>query len=136
MRFDLESGAPAVAEIHDAGILTRRNNDAWSSCRQSFEVNTRRFVRAVLRPHDREDAEFGKTRFAAKQFLYSLEFLLCEVVGGDNFGRNHGLLLSITFLNRFLDRFAQLNGIYASDVLINNLAFFVVKIGRRQVAAP
>ena len=52
-------------------------------------MNARRLVRAVLRPHDREDAELGKTRFAAKQFFYSLEFLRSEIVGGDNFGSDH-----------------------------------------------
>src|SRR5215216_6205956 len=57
-------------------------------------MNARRLVRAVFRPHDREDSEFSKTRFAAKQFLYSLEFLLREVMGGDNFGSNHQEVLN------------------------------------------
>ena len=136
VRLDLESSAPAVAEIDDAGILARRHDHARAGRRQSFQVNARRFVRAVLGPHDREDAEFGKTRFAAKQFFYSLEFFGSEIVGGDNFGSDHReakgqmrrpVLLPITFLDHFVDRFAQLGRIDASDVLVNNLAFFVVK---------
>src|SRR6185369_5245907 len=86
VRFDLERRAPAVAEIDNARILTWRNDHSWSSCRQSLQMNARRFIRAVLGPHDRENTEFGKTRFTAKQFLYSVEFLLCEVMRGDNFG--------------------------------------------------
>ena len=85
VRLNLERGAPAVTEIHDARVFARRDDYAWSSCWQTFYVNARRFVRAVFGPHDREDSEFGKTRFSAKQFLYSLEFLLREVMGGDNF---------------------------------------------------
>src|SRR5689334_23342670 len=91
VRFDLESGAPAVAEIDDAGVFAGRNDHSWTSGGQALQVNARRFVGAMLRPHDRENPELGKTRFTAKQFLYSLEFLLGEVVGGDNFGSNHFL---------------------------------------------
>src|SRR5690242_19810423 len=89
VRLDLERRAPAVAEIDDACVFARRHDHSWSSCRQTFQMNARRFVRAVLGPHDREDSEFCKTRFTTKQFLYSLEFCLSEVMGGDNFGRNH-----------------------------------------------
>src|ERR1043165_6738890 len=82
VRLDLERRAPAVAEIDDACVFARRHDHSWSSCRQTFQMNARRFVRAVFRPHDREDSEFSKTRFTAKQFLYSLEFCLSEVMGG------------------------------------------------------
>src|SRR6185295_10189558 len=89
VRLDLERRAPPIAEIHDAGILARRNDHAWSSGGQTFEMNARRFVGTVFRPHDRENPELGKTRFTAQQFFYSLKFLWCEVVGGDNFRSNH-----------------------------------------------
>jgi len=119
----------------------------------------------VLRPHDGEDPEFDETRLAAKQFLYSLEFLLCEVVGGDNFGSNHlgvrrpgaalvfwlmkffiltkrrqvtalqGDLL-FNFLNHLVYCFAQFGSVDAADVLVNDLTLFVVQESRRQAALP
>src|SRR5215213_1053054 len=66
VRLDLERRAPTVPEIDDARVLARRYDHAWSSRRKAFEVNARRFVGAVFRPHDREDPELRKTRFAAK----------------------------------------------------------------------
>jgi hypothetical protein len=89
VRLNLERGTPAVAEIDNTRILTRRHDHAWPGCWQTFQMNARRFIGTVFGPHHREDSELGKTRFAAKQFLYSLVFLLGEVVGGDNFGSNH-----------------------------------------------
>src|SRR6185369_396191 len=96
VRLDLERGAPAIAEIDDTGILAGRNDHAWSSRGQTFEMNSRRLVGAVFRPHHREDPELGKTRFTAQQFFYSLEFRLCEVVGGNNFRSNHQEVLILS----------------------------------------
>src|ERR1051326_8846738 len=99
VRLDLEGGAPAVTEIHDAGVFAGRNDHSRSSCGQPFQVNARRFVGAMLRPHNRKNTELGKARFTAKQFLYSLEFLLGEVMGGDNFGSNHFLIFVLSTLS-------------------------------------
>src|SRR6185503_17766310 len=35
MRFDLERGTPAIPDIDNAGILSRRHNDALAGYRQS-----------------------------------------------------------------------------------------------------
>ena len=37
VRFDLESGAPAVAEIHNAGVLARRHDDALAVVGSRFK---------------------------------------------------------------------------------------------------
>src|SRR5689334_16520680 len=89
VRFDFERRAPAVAEIDDAGVLTRRNNHPFARGWQPLQMYSRRLVRAMLGPHDREDAEFREGRFAAKQLFDALEFLLSEIVGGDNFRSDH-----------------------------------------------
>ena len=86
VRFDLERGAPAVADIDDAGVFARRHDDALAGRRQSLQMNARRLVGAMLRPHHREDAEFGKGRLAAEQFFDAREFFGSEIVGGENFG--------------------------------------------------
>src|SRR6185369_1611774 len=72
VRFDFKRGTPTIAEVNDSGIFARRNNHAFTSCRQSLQMNARRFVRAVLRPHDREDAKLIETWFSTEKVFYSL----------------------------------------------------------------
>src|SRR5437868_8988381 len=83
-------------------------------------------------------------------------------MGGDNFGVNHHRSLCLvlctlsvvwvtdhrqrtkykeqntlgTFLNNLLDRLAQLSGVHASEMLVNNLALLVVEKRRGQIASP
>ena len=85
VRLDLEGGAPAVADVHDAGVLARRDDDALARRRKSLEVYARRLVRAVLRPHHGEDAELDEGRLAPEQLLDALELFRREVVCGDYF---------------------------------------------------
>src|ERR1041384_1964855 len=39
VRFDLEAGAPIVANIDDAGVFSRRHDDALALRRQSLQMN-------------------------------------------------------------------------------------------------
>src|SRR2546425_710908 len=57
--LDLERGAPAVAEVDDAGILTGRNNHAGAGSRQALQMNAGRLVRTVLGPHDGKDTQLN-----------------------------------------------------------------------------
>ena len=85
MRFDFEAGAPAVADVDDSGIFAGRHDHALASGEQTLEMNARRFVRTVLRPHHRKDPEFDQVRLASQQLLQAIEFFRREVVGGDYF---------------------------------------------------
>src|SRR6266852_5948523 len=86
VRFDLEGGAPALADIDDAGVLARRHDYAFALCWQAFQMNARRLVRAMLRPHHREHAELDQVRLAAEQFFNACEFFGGEIVSGESFG--------------------------------------------------
>ena len=88
MRFDLESGAPPVADIDDSGVLARRHDHALALRGQTLQVNARRFVGAMFRPHHRKDAQLDQSRLAAKQLPDAREFFLGKVVGGYYFGCN------------------------------------------------
>ena len=94
MRFDLERGAPAVANIDDAGILARRDDYAFASGGKTAQMNAGGFIRAVLRPHHREDAEFSKRGLAAHERMDTLKLFRSEVVGGDYFGSYHKKVMS------------------------------------------
>ena len=51
-----------------------------------FRWMRERFVGAMLRPHDREDAELGEVRLAAERVQDALIFLGGQAVLGDDFG--------------------------------------------------
>ncbi len=87
--FHFENGTVAVAEVDDAGVLARALDDLGSCGGQLFEPVTRRLIGAVLRPHDREDAEFGDGRLAAHDLEQALVFIRFEAVLGDEFGCDH-----------------------------------------------
>ncbi len=67
MALHLEGDDHAIADIDDAGILPRTVDDAGPFGRQGLEMDLRRFVRAMLVPHRRNDAEFGEAWLAAHQ---------------------------------------------------------------------
>jgi hypothetical protein len=89
VRLNLESRTPTVTDINYSGILTGRNDDAFTSCRKAAEMNARRFVRAVLGPHHRKNAEFNQRRFSAQQFFDAREFVLSQVMSGYYLRRYH-----------------------------------------------
>src|SRR5882672_2471125 len=85
VRLDLESSAPAIAEINYSGILARGNDDALAGGRQTLQVNSRRLVRTMLGPHHGKDAQLDQVWFASKQFRDTREFCGSEIVRGDYF---------------------------------------------------
>src|SRR5690348_14340639 len=71
-----EDRGVAVADVDDAGVLAGAADDALTGGRQLLEPDLRRFVRTVLRPHHRKDAELGEIRRAAHDAAGALEFVL------------------------------------------------------------
>src|SRR5579862_5805123 len=59
MAFDFEDRRPAVAYVDRAGVLARPLNHQLALRRQLSQMDTRRLVRAMLRPHHRKNAELG-----------------------------------------------------------------------------
>src|SRR5258708_2864878 len=64
----LEHDRLAVADVDDAGVLTRPLDHPWRLGRQPLEMQPRGFVRAMLVPHRRENPQFSETRHPADQF--------------------------------------------------------------------
>ena len=88
VRFHLEDDGITVAEIDDTGIFAGTLDDLGPGRRQRLQPDAGRFVRAVLAPHHREDAEFANQRFASEDIEEALIFLRFEAVLGDGFGRD------------------------------------------------
>ena len=84
--FHLEDAGQPIANVDDAGVLTRALDDVRTGGRQAAQMNLGRLVGAVLVPHRRENAEFGQRRFAPDQLKQALIFVRFEAVFGDQFG--------------------------------------------------
>ena len=74
--FHLEDGHKAVADVDDAGIFTRSADHPGGLGGQTPEPFPRRFVRAMLTPHHREDAQFRLVRRPAENFEDAAVFLV------------------------------------------------------------
>ncbi len=88
VRLDLEHGRLALADVHHAGILAGPLDHARPPGGQAAQVHPRAFVAAVLRPHDRKDAEFGQGGRAPQRnhdalVLRGGEVVLLDEGGGD-----------------------------------------------------
>ena len=88
----LEHDREPVADVDDAGILARPLDHPRRLGRQRAQMDLRGFVRAVLVPHRREDAELGEARLAADELLEARVFVRLEAVLGDQFGRDGGFV--------------------------------------------
>ena len=86
VRFDLECDAPIVADVHDARVFARWNNNAFACRGQSFQMIARRFLTAMLRPHYGKNSEFGHGRSASHYFQNFFVFFRRQSVLSDNFG--------------------------------------------------
>src|SRR5262245_45361610 len=92
----LEHAGKPVADVDDAGIFAGPLDDPRALGRQCTQMNFRGFVRAVLVPHGRENAELGERRFPANELQDPVVFVLLEAVLGDKLGshadiiRDHG----------------------------------------------
>ena len=54
MRFDADRGSNAITNIDNAGVFARTNEHPWRFSGKTLEMNPRRLVRTVLRPHHRK----------------------------------------------------------------------------------
>ncbi len=83
VRLDLERDRPSVADVDDARVLLARLHEdaaeilgrAFLLGREALEQGPRVLVRAVLRPHNREDPKLGEGRHAAQVPAYLVVFL-------------------------------------------------------------
>ena len=82
--LDLEHHGEAVADVHDAGVLARAVDDAGAFGGKLFQVLARALVAAVLRPHDREDAQLGEVRRASQKALDLGVLAVGQAVGVDH----------------------------------------------------
>jgi hypothetical protein len=71
--LDLERDRLAVAEVDDAGVLSRPLQDSLAARRKPLQQPGRVLVGAVLRPEEREDGELEVVGVAAEQLLDSVE---------------------------------------------------------------
>ena len=112
----LEHHREPVADIDHAGILARPLDHPGRLGRQPAQMDLRGFVRAMLVPHRREDAELGERRLAPDQIEDALIFVGLEAVLGDEFRRDadfvrdhngHKVGLSMSRRNRGIGRNRQ-----------------------------
>ena len=80
--FHLEHDSKPLADIDHPRILARPLNNPGRLRRQLAQMNFRGFVRAVLVPHGRENAELGESRRAADQIADAPVFVRLEAVRG------------------------------------------------------
>src|SRR5262245_3695000 len=86
VRLDFEDRCEAIADIHGAGVLTGPLQHLRTLCGERPQVHTRALVTAVLRPHHREDAEFGQIGLAPEEFHDALVLVALEAVAFDGRG--------------------------------------------------
>ena len=95
----LEHDGLAVADVDHAGILAGSLDHPRRRGGQTTQMQPRRFVRAVLVPHRREDPEFGKTGHPTDQLEDALVLVGLEAMAGDEFRGDlrlvHGALWAI-----------------------------------------
>ena len=84
MAFHFEHCRIAVANIDDTGVFARPLDDLRAIDRQFFQPFAGRFIRAMLRPHDREYAEFGIIRRPPHMVANHLIFVRRQPVFSDN----------------------------------------------------
>ena len=83
VRFHLEDGGEAVADVDHAGIFARALQHLRRARGQALQVHAAGFVGAVLAPHHAENAEFGEVGIAAENFLDARVLVGREAVLGD-----------------------------------------------------
>ena len=81
----LEDRRLAIANVHHAGIFAGAANHLRTSGRQLHQVDLGGFIGAMLRPHDREYAQFRQVRLAADRLQDAVIFFRAEAMFGDDF---------------------------------------------------
>jgi hypothetical protein len=79
--LDLEGDRLTLAQVDDAGVLTRSLKDAVAARREAPQEQRRVLVRAVLRPEEREDGELEVVRLAAEQVADTFELPVGDAEG-------------------------------------------------------
>ncbi len=78
------------ADVDDAGIFAGAADHPRRLGGQFLQMDARAFVAAMLGPHDREDAEFDKVRFAPQRGEDALIFFRRQAMVGDDLGGDDG----------------------------------------------
>ena len=87
----LECDGPSIADVDDAGIfLACLHEDARAGDWEFFQLELRIFIRAMLTPHDGENAEFGEVGLASEDGFDAFVFVGRDAVFGDDFGCDGG----------------------------------------------
>ena len=82
----LEHADIAIADVDDARVLARPEDDLRALGRQLAQVQAGRFVRAMLVPHRRDDAELGEARRTADELDEARVFVrLQAMLDGERF---------------------------------------------------
>jgi hypothetical protein len=91
----LEDRRLAIADVDDAGILARAADHLRAGGGELFQMDTRGFVRTMLGPHHREDAQLGQIGLATERMEHAIIFFGGQPVLGDDLGGDvgHGLSL-------------------------------------------
>ncbi len=82
----LEDRRLAVADVDHAGILAGAADHLRAGGGELLQMGAARFVRAMLGPHHREDAELGEIGLAAHRDEHALIFFGGQPVLGDDLG--------------------------------------------------
>ena len=93
MAFHLEDRRLAIADIDDAGVLTRAADHPRGLGGKPLQMDARGFVRAMLRPHDRINAQLGQVRLTPERVLDTPVFLFGQAVLGHQFGGDFLILI-------------------------------------------
>ena len=86
VRFHFENRSQPVADIDDARILPRPADDVGGCRRQNTQPFARGLIRAMLAPHDGENAQFRESGFAAQNGENFSVFLRRQTMFGDRLG--------------------------------------------------
>jgi hypothetical protein len=76
--LDTQRNRYAIANIDHASVFTWANQHVVGFGGQAFEVNARRFVRAVLGPHDRIHGQLDMVGVSAQDLDDPREFVVSE----------------------------------------------------------
>ena len=83
MRFDADCSSNTVAHIDNTGIFARTNKHPRSFGGKALEMNPRRLVRAVLRPHHRKHRQLKVVGVAVEDladvFVFGVSQSECTV---------------------------------------------------------
>src|SRR5205807_2084465 len=70
VRLDLERDSQAIADVDDASVLLPRAHQNFGGLGgKAFQQWARVLIRAMLAPHDRENAQLGIARLASGDFF-------------------------------------------------------------------